>query len=1285
MNPVPLNPVPTATSHRLPRRPSISCLLTLVTVLSTSTVLTAHELWDESFRRSDFAGSLDIHARRLTAPNDLPPAWSLRPPLPIEVYQELELRFLGDLARRAVHAPKVIDALQAFLSQERTPEIEALANELLADQLHANGATVEAAEIWRQLGFLSSWWLVGPFDNERGSGFGAALPPEDRWDPGDEYAGKRGSVSWRRFGEFGPGGTLELGELLRPNEEALAYVACFVYTAEAMDLQLRVGSTGSYAIWVDGTEVARNDVERSLGFDQDIHAVRLSQGWHRLLAKSGQTKGDWKLRIRVTHSDGSSAWRGEEPADMGAQSFFAQSDAPDVPTPQPVVAMRLAEPTRQSLAALSESPDPRAPALLAYLLDSLGAHDRKQHPDLDVLSLVTGESQGRAIDFYVLATTYDEAITHSAEREQNPWRHALERALALDPQFHEVRRELASYTLERFANYARAEELIRPALADTPWPTERIDLIARLRGARHLAERETTLRTHESRLETEAWLAHRLQLVTERVTEGRLDTAAELVRQGLEFANGHPGLRKKALDILLQRGDVEGVREQILGLIELQPMQSGYWRFLSHFEATNGRWAEALAAIERALIIAPQEEKYHHARAEILLLSDKREAALAGFRASLELEPNQPRLREYLDHLDQSSSLRRDDSAEPLQERIATAVSTSYAGDDPVHELLHNQIVRVAVDGTTRRFVQYVARVGNDQGVRRLDHYSIPYAYGEQWVKVVTARAHGLDGSVEEATIRNRDPSVREGEYPTWASAWVDLPPLQPGSVVEIEYWLEDLRQSFFGDYFGDRIALAGLQPRDFVGYTLIVPKGKSLFFETRPGTSGLRVPVYTVDDDSEFTSHRWVVTDQPRIDPEPAMPPIHEVVPVIEISSFRDWNAFATWYHHLIRKQFDTSPAIRAKVAQLTEGCDSDLEKVRAIYEFVVSEVRYVAWEFGVHGFQPYRASTIFTRRFGDCKDKATLICVMLDELGIEAHPVLINGTRERSVEDFSLPLIDHFNHCIAFVPGLGPDGTFLDGTAEHHAMNELPLMDRGAKVLIVEPSRGRVTDVPWNHPTELALVERQRIVIDEDGGALLEIDARPTGELAVNLRAGLEIEGERKRRLERRFGNQFPGARVETVETSSLTNLNEPVRVEVRVQLPHYLDATREGIKLPPLTDYFGLGGAFADRATPRDRKFDLLLGNPLRSSLDVTVQLPPGHEIAHLPSPQKFESPFGSYSVQARVEGQSIRFQRDLEISAPRVPAEDYARFKRFVDDVEEARAQRILLRRAKEAVQ
>src|SRR5690606_3005881 len=116
------------------------------------------------------------------------------------------------------------------------------------------------------------------------------------------------------------------------------------------------------------------------------------------------------------------------------------------------------------------------------------------------------------------------------------------------------------------------------------------------------------------------------------------------------------------------------------------------------------------------------------------------------------------------------------------------------------------------------------------------------------------------------------------------------------------------------------------------------------------------------------------------RLEMEPYMPWFKETVPLVSVSSFADWDEFAQWYWALVKDQHESNNDIQTLVKELTKDCKSEQDKIRKIYEYVITEIRYNdAWEFGVHGFKPYNATSIFERKFGDCKDKSTLINTML------------------------------------------------------------------------------------------------------------------------------------------------------------------------------------------------------------------------------------------------------------------------------------------------------------------
>src|SRR6202022_5210491 len=97
----------------------------------------------------------------------------------------------------------------------------------------------------------------------------------------------------------------------------------------------------------------------------------------------------------------------------------------------------------------------------------------------------------------------------------------------------------------------------------------------------------------------------------------------------------------------------------------------------------------------------------------------------------------------------------------------------------------------------------------------------------------------------------------------------------------------------------------------------------------------------------------------------------------------------------------------------------------------------------------KPSPGETIPPRRFGDCKDKASLMHAMLEAIGIDSRLALLRMKRLGGIDDHPASLAV-FNHAILYVPKYD---LFLDGTAQFHGSGELPEDDRGAEALIIEP----------------------------------------------------------------------------------------------------------------------------------------------------------------------------------------------------------------------------------------
>jgi transglutaminase-like putative cysteine protease/tetratricopeptide (TPR) repeat protein len=1183
---------------------------------------------------------------------------------------ELALRRVAELAGqtgRSDDAAKVF-AMWSLPHDGVDPLVTALArNSAGWSVLRATGDRAMAERIWGPLGDLEEWRFVGPFDNERGSGFDTAYGPEKGIDLGASYEGKVRSVSWRELPEKPRAGFVDLDAMLRPNDESLAYAVTFILSEKEQLLALRLGTDEGFRAWLNGALIGQEDRQRTRRFDQSALALPLRKGWNCLLLKISEEKDSWGFRARLTHLDGSPSggWSEGTPgaADLEKLKTLAAADEPldlDADISRGNIA------TLEARVAASAS-DSRVHYLLGAILARRGAHDVSEHPDSESLRRAIEIDDKPAIYHLILARSYRIQSRIGAERDDNDWRGALEAAVERGSALASLR--LGSYYRSTFGNLSRARQHFEKALERNPDCTAAVLALGSIDAARGFpgAQRRAL---------------RRVQALAPNSRETRSAEAGDLASHGL------PAEHRRALEALLARDHLDtsarwslisayieqGRRDAARKLLEdydaLTPFSNGAEERLASMELGEDRPQEAAKRLAAALVLSPEDHELLERLGRVHWELDDRVNALASWESSIELQPNQPELRERLELLHAQKEgfddeFRRDAAAIA---KAAHAETYDNKAGNPARFLLDLAAVEVNRDGTSREYTQQIVQVLNDVGVRSWDSFATSYAAGEQIVKFNHA-----DGTSEEARLPRF--GARAGGR-LWRRASVDLPTIVAGDVVEVAFVREEIEQSFFGDYFGRRELFRGSLPIQEKVFTLRVPSERKFYFHQRLIDSE---PLREEDEDKEQITYTWSAYDVPKLDVEPAMPPEKEILPLVEISTFDSWDAFNDWYWNLIKRQFESSPEIDKKVAELVSGKDTELEKIRALYNFVVTDVRYNAWEFGVHGFKPYNASKVFARRFGDCKDKATLLSVMMDKVGIEAHPVLISAENSRGKEDLTLPLIHHFNHCITYVPASGgrPE-LYLDGTATFHSVEELPSMDRGADVLIVRETGALRRQIPWNEAKDLSLDEEWDVHLKSDNSADVTVRLKAKGGFAVALRRAFEIEAQRRETLGKIFGARYAGAEVIEQSFSDLTDLDQPVSMTVKFHAPKFAAPSPQGLTLSIPDDFYRSARALSSIGALETRETDIILSNPRRSSMRVEFRLPAGAKVKSTPQTRDLETRFGQLKVSVDSKTpESVVVEVLVALTAPRVPRTDYESFRELTTSIDLAAKEQVVL--------
>lgn len=354
-----------------------------------------------------------------------------------------------------------------------------------------------------------------------------------------------------------------------------------------------------------------------------------------------------------------------------------------------------------------------------------------------------------------------------------------------------------------------------------------------------------------------------------------------------------------------------------------------------------------------------------------------------------------------------------------------------------------------------------IYRIENQEGVKDWAETSGRWESWHQAKPEIKARVITSEGAVHELDPKTlSDLPVHENApdmYSDERKYGGPLPALAPGSIVEEQVIVRDNSPLFS----------AGLVRRWICGWG--VPVNKTRIVLVHPDSVPLHYQVHLLPEAAATKSQEngWetITLEQ---GPLPAYteqlehaPPDLVLYPEIEFATGTSWSQVAAEYARLSDEKLrlpDVQPLI-AKI-NLKNGSRNDV--IRRIVTALHKNVRYTGVEFGESSLIPQFPSETLKRKYGDCKDKATLLAAMLRSAGIPANLALLSTDPERDINR-ELPGLGMFDHAIVFVPGSSSDPElWIDATAEYSQVGTLPWMDYGRWALVVSAKTESLQQIP-------------------------------------------------------------------------------------------------------------------------------------------------------------------------------------------------------------------------------
>jgi hypothetical protein len=595
---------------------------------------------------------------------------------------------------------------------------------------------------------------------------------------------------------------------------------------------------------------------------------------------------------------------------------------------------------------------------------------------------------------------------------------------------------------------------------------------------------------------------------------------------------------------------------------------------------------------------------------------------------------------------------------------LAQQPARSYADDVNAVVLLHETETTVKDSGETITRERRVIKVLRPDG-RSAAYQGVPFDEETRlnYFKGWSISGKGLEYEAKKDDIAEVAAGAGYEIYSDAKAKVMRIPGVDVGTVVGVEWEQKRHPYTFEDHWFFQRS-----QPVERARFILHLPQS----WEFRASW------IHHAEQEPQVQggTYIWDLTNIPRIEDELEMPHWRALAGQLVVTYFSEktrgrdysnWSDFAAWYNQLTSGMRDPSPALQQKVQELAPANLPLLDRIKALARFAQRDVRYAAIEIGIGGFQPHPASQVFNNRYGDCKDKATVLSAMLAQIGVKSYYVPVHT--DRGVYTEKTPPTNGFNHVILAIQL--PQGSFKTPMAalyEHPQLGHLLIFDPTSRVvpfgeipsyeqdnygLLVTEHGGELIHLPLSTPEANRITRTAKLTLMPDGSMKGEVQEIRTGSEAAIGRYTFEHQttADRRKTLEQFLGRMMGNFQLDSVEADNLDDIEKELVIRYKFTADHYAKNTGPLLLVRPRVVGEKLGAL--DLSKPRHYPYEF--DTPTLQTDAFEFNLPEGYKIDELPDAAQANFFFGEYNSKIENAGHQLKYSREYKINAVRVPAE------------------------------
>lgn len=355
-----------------------------------------------------------------------------------------------------------------------------------------------------------------------------------------------------------------------------------------------------------------------------------------------------------------------------------------------------------------------------------------------------------------------------------------------------------------------------------------------------------------------------------------------------------------------------------------------------------------------------------------------------------------------------------------------------------------------------------------------------------------------------------------------------------------------------------------------------------------------------------------------------------------------------------------------------LTKDKTTNLEKVRAIYYWVQDNIKYIAFEEGVNGYIPRRPSLVYEKRYGDCKDMATLIRGMSQSVGVNCYIAWI-GSRDLPYKYSVFPSSIVDNHMIAIYEE-DNQFYFLDATSSFQPISYPTgfIQDKEA-LLYIDKNKYKLITVPTPSYSVNAMIDTTYISIE---------DRRIKGNAHTELRGFYNIYMNERfkdvpedKLVERMGGLVKKGNNSFKLTDGSVKNVSErekDLHLYFDFQVDNYVTSYQNEVYLNMVLEKeIAVLPELKDRKTPLE--FEFLS----HDSYTVAFPLSSLYKVKSIPKNVEYNSDIVNFSVNYVQQKDTIYMTLNFDVKKLLLHTDQFSQWNDFVKIMKKAISETVVL--------